>query len=107
MLLGFCPSQKTQARSSGQCSSPDKKAISVHLSLFHFPLFLFFSSGVAGVSASNTGSMARERSTASGPPGRSGPTAPDPAEEGSCTGSAPAPAQGKHTCTNSHNPPLI
>lgn len=35
---------------------------------------------------------------ASGPPGRSGPTAPGPAVEESCSGSAPAAAPGMHTC---------
>lgn len=56
-----------------------------------------FSSGVGGVSALNMGSMVPGRSMASGQPGLSGLTAPEPVEEGSCTGSAPAPAQGMHT----------
>ncbi len=45
----------------------------------------------------NMGSMVPERSMASGQPGLSGLTVPEPVEEGSCTGNAPAPAQGRHT----------
>lgn len=54
----------------------------------------------------NMGSTAPELSTASGQPGPSGPIAPEPAEEGSCTESAPAPARGRPICTQ-HNILLI
>ena len=60
--------------------------------------FSHSSSGVGGVSVLNMGSMVPGQSMASGQPGPSGPTAPEPVEEGSCTGSAPVPARGMHTC---------
>lgn len=42
VVLGICPSQETQARSPGQRSSTDKKAISARLfPLSHFPLSRF------------------------------------------------------------------
>lgn len=50
----------------------------------------------------NMGNMVLGRSMASGQPGLSGRTAPEPVEEGSCTGSAPAPAQGIHTLALTH-----
>lgn len=65
-------------------------------SLVSFPSLSLFSSGVGGVSVLNTGSMVLGRSMVSGQPGLSGLTVPEPAEVGSCTGSAPAPAQGTH-----------
>lgn len=42
----------------------------------------------------NMASMVLGRSMVSGQPGLSGLTAPEPVEEGSCTESAPVPAQG-------------
>lgn len=45
----------------------------------------------------NMGSMVPGQSMVSGQHGLHGPTAPEPVEEGSCTESAPAPAQGIHT----------
>lgn len=95
---------RQEARANAQCS--DKKTISVRLfSLHSFPFLSLFSSGVGGVSVLNMGSMVLGQSMASGRPGLSGLTAPEPVEEGSCTGSAPAPVQGIHTCyTSSSNP---
>ena len=101
--MGFYPNQETQGRCLGQCSSPDKKAIYVCLVLIFHYLVSPFCSGVGGGSVLNTGSMVPGRSMASGLPGPSGPTAPEPVEEGSCTGSAPAPAQGICICTYSHS----
>ena len=59
-----------------------------------------FSSGVAGVSASNLASMDPRPSTASGQHGLSGQTAQEPAEAESCTGNAPVPARGNKWCRN-------
>lgn len=89
-----------QARKLGQEAQANTQVLIRKLlasSLLSFPSPSCFSSGVAGVSVLNMGSMARGRSMASGQPGLSGLTALEPAEEESCTGSAPAPAPGRHT----------
>lgn len=59
----------------------------------HLPSFTF-SSGVGGVSASNSASTDPRQSTASGQHGLSGQTAQELVEAESCTGSAPVPARG-------------
>lgn len=94
VVLGICPTPETQARHP----STDLQVISVLPNHF-FPSF-FRSSGVERVSAWNMGSMVLGPSMASGQNGPSGLTAPEPVEEGSCTGSDPAltPGSYAHTC---------
>lgn len=94
-----CVSRCVGSLGVAQRSVPDKKVLVAYHPLCSNPLiWSVLSSGVGVVSASSLANTVPGPSMASGPPGRSGPTARGPAVEESCTGSAPAAAPGMHTC---------